>query len=160
MKKKSDDRQGLNDLPTRSPERAISKSSVRDKRIKKILAILRKVDAQPRNWVTGKSAWIKHVAIKYDISVQSVYRWRLRYNERGIAGLEHCKSSCGLPKVWAKEALSFWLGLCLQPPRRALTLQVLYEELILEAKLRGWHVGSWASAKWWLTKKSKMLMEI
>lgn len=168
MRRKPDEDSGLpparrhsyKDLPTRSPERAISKSSLRDRRIGNILKILREIDAQPRNWQKGSDAWKKRVALKHGAALGSLYRWKNRFDESGIAGLEHHKSNVG-PRVWTPaEALDFWIGLCLKPTQRESTLKALYEDLIREADLRGWRVGGWSSARGWLTKKAKELMGI
>jgi len=132
----------------------------RDRRIGKILAILREVEAQPRDWAKGKDSWKERVAAKHKVAKGSIYRWIDKYGKRGIAGLEHRKSSREKPKAWTPEALDFWLGLCLIPQKRELSLKVLYEDLIHEAQLRDWHVGGWSSAKWWLVRRAKLLMRI
>jgi putative transposase len=148
-------RYAYEDLPAWSPERAISEDTLRNPRVGKILEILREVEAQPRNWTKGANAWKKLVATRHGVALQSVYRWLQKYDKRGIAGLEHRKSNRGMSKVWTPEALDFWIGLCLKPEMRKMTLKALYDDcLIIEAQRRGWHIGCPESANWWYNKKA------
>ena len=48
-------RYSYEDLPAYSPERVISGGALRNPRVAKILAILREVEAQPRNWTKGRT---------------------------------------------------------------------------------------------------------
>jgi len=132
----------------------------RDRRIGKILAILRQIEAQPQDWSKGADAWKACVAAKHKVAKGSIYRWIDKYGKKGIAGLEHHKANCDQPKVWTFEALNWWVGLCLIPQKRELSLQVLYEELIHEAQRRSWKIGGWSSARWWLQRRAKLLMGI
>jgi len=148
-------RYSYEDLPAWSPERAISEDTLRNHRVGKILAILREVEAMPRNWTKGADAWKKHVAAMHQVAPQSVYRWIQKYDKRGIAGLEHRKSNAGKSKAWTPEALDFWIGLCLKPTQSKMTLSALYDDcLIIEAQRRGWKIGCPESANWWYNKKA------
>lgn len=77
-------RYSYEDLPAWSPERAISGDALRNHRVAKILKVLREVDAQPRDWAKGKSAWIKYVALTHEVVPQSIYRWISKFDKRGI----------------------------------------------------------------------------
>lgn len=146
-------------LPAWSPERAISDGALRNPRVAKILAILREVDAMPREWTKGADAWKKHVALMHQVAPQSVYRWMKKYDKRGIAGIEHRKATREQPKAWTREALDFWVGLCLKPAHRKIDLSALYEDaLVIEAHRRGWNIGCYDSARWWYRKKATPLM--
>ena len=132
----------------------------RKRRVTKILAIVRKGDSMPRTWTKGRSAWISHVAAIHNVAVQSIYRWMKKYNQRGIAGLEHRKSNVGEPKAWTPAALNWWIGQALLPANRKIDLRSLYKDvLIIEAQRRGWHIGCWSSAAWWLREKSRSMIE-
>jgi hypothetical protein len=144
----------------KKPERAISKSSLRARRIGKILKILHEVEAMPSTWLKGSNAWKKRIAIKHGVALQSIYRWYGMYKKSGISGLEHRKSNVGKSKIWTPEALDFWIGLVLLPQKRDMTLKALYQDcLIIEAQIRGWRVGCWSSASGWVRKKAMSLIE-
>ena len=148
-------RYAYEDLPTWSPERAISGSALKNPRVARILAVIRDVEDQPRDWRKGKDAWVRSVAARHDVARQTVYRWLAKYDKRGIAGIEHRKANAGRAKVWTQEALDFWIGLTLKPSQRKMTLKVLYDDcLIIEAQRRGWTIGAYASALWWYEKKA------
>lgn len=152
-------RYSFEELPAWSPERAISAEALKNPRVARILAILREVEAMPAGFAQGKDAWIRYVAAKHDVARGSVYRWIDKYDKRGIAGLEHRKSSQGRPKAWTPEALDFWIGLCLKPSQRKMDLRALYEDaLILEAQRRAWSIGGYDDAVWWFRKKASPLM--
>ena len=113
----------------------------------------------PPGFPQGKDAWIKYVAIKHKVARGTIYRWIAKYDKRGIAGIEHRKSSMGAPKAWTPEALDFWVGLCLKPEHRKIDLADLYHDaLIIEAHRRGWDIGGYASAVWWRRKKCTPLL--
>jgi len=142
-------------FPEWSPERAISADALKNHRVANILAILREAEAVPRDWQKGNDAWISFVATKNGVARQSIYRWLQKYDKRGIAGIEHRKSSRGEPKAWTKEALDWWIGLALKPEHRKIDLQSLYyDALIIEANRRAWKIGGLASARWWFGKKA------
>ena len=160
MQRKLDDRQGLKDLPTRSPVRVISKGALRDRRIARIMAILRAVELMPWNWTKGQDAWKASVSAKYKVAKGSVYRWKNRFDESGIAGLQHTKANRDQPKSWTPAALNWWIGQALLPANRKIDLRSLYQDmLIVEAKRRCWRVGGWSSAMNWLRNKSRALIE-
>jgi len=141
-------------LPAWSPERAISEGALRDNRVRTILAILREAEAVPRDWTKGKRRWIEFVAAKHAVKWQTIYRWLKKYDKRGIAGLEHRKSSREKPKAWTPEALDWWIGLCLKPAHRKMDLRALYEDiLVIESHRRGWEIGCQESATWWYKKR-------
>ena len=152
-------RYSYEDLPAWSPERAISGDALRNHRVAKILKVLREVDAQPRDWAKGKSAWIKYVALTHKVVPQSIYRWISKFDKRGIAGLEHRKANAGKSKAWTPEALDHWIGLCLLPAHRKIDVRALYvDALLIEAGRRGWNIGCYASAVWWRRKKANPLL--
>ena len=152
-------RYSYEDLPAWSPERAISGDALRNVRVGKILAILRDVDAMPRDWAKGADAWKTYVSLKHCVAKQSIYRWIDKFDKRGIAGLEHRKSNAGKSKAWSSEALDFWIGLTLKPEHRKIDLDALYQDaLLIEAGRRGWEIGCYASAVWWHRKKATPLL--
>lgn len=152
-------RYAYEDLPAWSPERAISGDALRNVRVGKILAVLRDVDAMPRDFTKGADAWKKYVAIKYGVALQSIYRWIGKFDKRGIAGLEHRKANAGKSKAWTPEALDFWIGLTLKPEHRKIGLSDLYHDgLLIEAHRRGWDIGCYQSAVWWHRKRATPLL--
>jgi hypothetical protein len=133
----------------------------RDRRIGKILAILREVEAMPRNWTKGADAWKKRVGLKHGVALGTIYRWREKYNRCGRSGLEHHKANCDQPKTWSSAALDYWIGQALLPANRKIDLRSLYQDvLIIEAQRRSWKIGGWSSARWWLQRRAKLLMRI
>ncbi|MCX5822409.1 MAG: Mu transposase C-terminal domain-containing protein, partial [Deltaproteobacteria bacterium] len=152
-------RYSYEDLPAWSPERAISGDALRNHRVAKILAVLREVDAMPRDFAQGADAWKNYVALTHGVAKQSIYRWIQKFDKRGIAGLEHRKSNAGKSKAWSSEALDFWIGLTLKPEHRKIDLSALYEDaLLIEAGRRGWDIGCYESAVWWHRKKATPLL--
>ena len=147
-------------LPVWSPERAISLDALKNDRIRTILAILREAEVMPRDWKLGKHKWLQCLANEKKIRIQTIYRWLKKYDQRGIAGLEHRKSNRGKPKAWTPEALDFWIGLCLKPEHRKMDIKSLYYDvLVLEAHRRGWNIGSLESARWWYNRKATPLLK-
>ncbi len=143
-----------------TPDTAISEADLKDPRIRNILAILREADAIPRTWTKGKRKWIESVAIRHNADFRSIYRWRSKYEKRGIAGLRHSKSTAGKPKSWTPEAVDFWIGLCLKPQHRKINRKDLYNDvLLIEAHRRGWNVGCYNSANWWYSQRSNPQLE-
>ena len=139
---------------------AISESDLQDPRIRRILAILREAEELPRGWPKGRRKWIEAVAIKNDCQWQTIYRWIKKYEKRGIAGLRHAKSNAERPKAWTLEALDFWISLCLKSEHRKINRTSLYNDvLLIEAHRRGWRVGSYKSAFWWLRKRMNPLLK-
>ena len=138
---------------------AISKGTLRKRRVTKILRIVCEAETMPRTWNKGVHAWKKHVAIKHGVALQSLYRWLVRYNEREIAGLVHTKKNKGQPKAWTPEGLNFWICLCLRPSFRWMPLKMLFEEFLFrEAQIRSWNIGGFSSAIWWCRKKATPVM--
>ena len=137
-----------------TPETAISEQDLQDPRVRRILAILRDVEAMPRSWTKGRRRWIENVAARNDCSFQAVYRWLKKYEKRGIAGIFHRKSTREKPRAWTPEAVDFWIGLVLKREHRKVDLRALYEDaLAIEAQRRGWRIGTYESARWWYDKR-------
>ncbi|MBN1830264.1 MAG: Mu transposase C-terminal domain-containing protein [Deltaproteobacteria bacterium] len=133
-------------------ETAISEKDLRDSRTRRILEILREAEAVPSGW--KKRAWIESVALRYDVTFQSIYRWIKKYEKKGIAGIRHTKSSKGKPRAWDPEAVDHWIGLCLKREHRKIDHRTLYHDcLVVEAARRGWQIGSYESALWWYEKR-------
>jgi len=151
---------GQNGQKSWTPETAISEADLQDPRIKKILAILREVDAMPRTWANGKRRWIESVAMRHAVQWQSVYRWMKKYEKRGIAGLRHTKSYKDQPKVWTPEAIDFWVSVCGKREHRGADHKDLYYNvLVIEAQRRDWRIGGYESANGWFKKRWNPLME-
>lgn len=143
-----------------SPETAISEQDLQNPRVRKILAVLRDVDAMPRGWDKGRRKWIENVAARHDCSFQAVYRWMEKYEKRGIAGICHRKSTEGKPRAWTPEAIDWWVALCGKREHRAANRRALYEDrLLVEAARRNWDIGSYESANWWFEKRWNPVME-
>lgn len=143
-----------------SPETAISEQDLQNPRVRKILAVLRDVDAMPRTWSKGRRKWIENVAARHDCTFQAVYRWLDKYEKRGIAGICHRKSSQGKPRAWTPEAIEFWVSLCGKREHRGANRRALYEDrLLVEGARRNWDVGSYESANWWFEKRWNPVME-
>lgn len=146
-------------LPAWSPERAISLNTLHNPRVRDILGILREVEAVPKDWTQGTDAWIRFVAAKHKIARTTIYRWQAKYEKRGIAGVEHRKSTRDNPKAWTPEALDWWISLCLKPAHSKINLKALYEDvLIIEAYRRNWRIGCKESAIWWYKKRATPAM--
>ena len=134
-----------------TPERAIGPEVLRDPHVQKWARIVQEAQRVPTGW--KKRKWVETVAIKHSTTFQTVYRYLKRFEERGLAGLKHTKSSRGKPKSWSPEAIDFWVGLCLKREHRKIDKLRLYEILCYEAGKRGWRVGTYQSAMWWFNKK-------
>lgn len=142
------------------PETAVSEQDMTDPRIAKILAIIREVDAMPRDWTKGKRKWVESVAIRNDCKWQSIYRWIGKYEKKGIAGLRHTKSYADSPRVWTPEAVDFWVSLCGKREHRNANRKDLYDNcLIIEAHRRHWKIGGYESANWWFEKRWNPALE-
>lgn len=142
---------------TWTPETAISIDDIRDKRIGRILAILREVDEMPQKGF-GRHAWIKAIAIKHEITLQTIYKWIKKYEKKGIAGLRHTKPYKNEPRKWTQDAVDFWIGLCLKREHRHINRKELYSVLVIESHRRGWDIGCYESANWWYEKKATPLL--
>jgi len=138
-------------MPAWTPERAIGMDVLRDPKVQKRARMVQEAQRIPKGW--KKRAWIESVAVKHGTTFQTVYRYLKRYEERGLAGLKHTKKTQGKPKTWSPEAIDFWVGLCLKREHRKIDKLRLYQILCHEALKRGWNVGTYQSAMWWLDKK-------
>jgi len=137
-----------------NPETVIREQDMTDPRIVKILAILRECEDVPRNWATGKRKWIESVAMRHNVTWQSIYKWMKKYEQKGIAGLRHTKSYADSPRNWTPDAVDFWVSLCGKREHRDANRRALYDNiLIIEASRRGWTIGKYESANWWFKKK-------
>jgi len=136
------------------PSRQFSLDDLANPRVAKILAILREVDEIPWDWTKGKRKWIGLVALKHDVTFQSVYRYIKRYEAKGIGGICHRKNTKGRAKVWHPDALQFWISICLKREHRHIDKRDLYDHLIIEADRRGWTIGGYGSAIWWYDKRA------
>jgi putative transposase len=130
----------------------LSLDTVRDPRVMRICRILQEAQKVPIG--VKKRDWIEQVAIKHDTTFQSVYTWIRKYDQRGLAGLRHTKSTKETPKAWSPEAVEWWTGLCLKKEHRRIDKNRLYAILREEAAKMGWQIGSYSSALWWFRKKA------
>lgn len=144
--------------PTWTPETAISPSDLRDPRIKRILAILREVDAMPRIWTKGRRKYIETVALGHNIRWQTIYKWIKKYEKAGIAGIRHTKSYSNQPRKWTLEAVDHWVGMCLKREHRHMNRKDLYDILLVESDRRNWDIGGYESANWWYEKRATPLL--
>ena len=102
----------------------------------------------PHNFKGGRRAWIEHIALKHNISWQTIYRWLKKEDAAGLDGLMHGNRFArqGVASAWSPEALDYWTGLILRREHRKMSMRVLYAHLEREAQARGWRIGSYASA--------------
>lgn len=132
---------------------AISDADLQNPRIKRILAALRDLDDLPVDWGKTKTAWRRVVALKHGVSLRILFDWQKQYKEKGIAGLRHTKPGKGVPRIWDLDALEFWISLCAKREHRKINRKELYEILVIEARRRGWKIGSYKSATHWFSKR-------
>jgi putative transposase len=137
-----------------APADAPSLDDLRDPRVRKIMEILRDAENVPRGWTRGKRKWVEAVALRHDTQWQSIYRWQKKYDQKGLAGLRHTKGNAGKPRVWTEEAVDWWVGVCLKRENRKMDRKDLYEHLVVEARRRGWMIGTYESANWWYEQRA------
>ena len=135
-----------------TPETAISQEVIRDPKVTKWTRIIQEAQNVPKGW--KRRAWVEAVAVKHDTTFQTVYRKITSYEKKGLAGLHHTKSNRNQPKSWTPEAVDWWVGLVLKREHRKLGKNVLYAILQEEARKRGWDIGEYRSALWWLKQKT------
>jgi transposase-like protein len=133
-------------------ERAVGMDVVRDERVKRIARIVQEALDVPKGW--KKRAWVESVAERYGVGWQTIYKWIKKYHKSGLAGLQHTKSTRGTATAWDEEALDWWVGLNLKREHRKISKEELYYSALMpEAAQRGWNIGSYRSALWWLDKR-------
>lgn len=138
-------------VPSWTDDTLISQDALRNPRTARIVKIVQEAMDVPRGW--KRRAWVEAVALKHDTTFQTVYLYINKYKKKGLAGLQHTKSTRKRPKAWTPEAVDFWIGLCLKKEHRKVAKDVLYGILATEARKRGWKVGGYRSALWWYEKK-------
>ena len=131
---------------------AVSESVLTDPRVRRIARIVQEALDVPASW--KKSKWIDATAVKHDTTRPTIYKWIKKYRKQGLSGLAHTKSNRGRPKVWAPEAIDWWVGLCLRREHRKIAKDALYDILIIEAEKKGWRIGCYESALSWYNKKA------
>lgn len=125
---------------------------IQDDRVMRIARILAEAEAVPPNW--RARAWVESVAERYDISFQTIYKWRKKYGRSGLVGLKHTKPNKGQATAWDDEALEWWIGLCMKNDNRKRSMKYLYNNvLVVEAARRGWRIGAERSALAWAKKR-------
>lgn len=130
----------------------ISPNILHNEGVQKSSKIVQEALDVPRGW--KKRTWIEAVAVKHDTTVSTIYRKIQKYQKGGLAGLKHSKPKQA--KAWTPEAIDWWVGLCLKKEHRKLMKdgkKILYAILQEEANKRGWDIGGYESALWWLKKK-------
>jgi putative transposase len=132
--------------------RAVGMDVVRDERVKRVARIVQEALDVPKGW--KKRAWVESVAERYGVGWQTIYKWIKKYHRSGLAGLQHTKSTRGTATAWDEEALEWWVGLNLKREHRKISKEELYYSALMpEAAQRGWNIGSYRSALWWLDKR-------
>lgn len=121
---------------------------LRDEAAHKRVYIIGIAKNMPRNFDGGRRAWIEHVALKYNISWQTIYRWLKKEEAAGLDGLMHGNrfERQGRASAWTPEALDYWKGLVLKREHRKMPMNILYRHLESEARARGWKIGCYVSA--------------
>jgi len=132
-----------------APEKAVSPKMLADPKAAEKIRAVQEALACPAGW--KKRAWIEATAAKYGVSYQTIYKWIRKFETRGPDALSNHKRRA--PKAWDKEALAYWIGLCLKRSHRRLSLKALYDALKAEAARRGWRIGSYHSARWHLERE-------
>jgi putative transposase len=132
-------------------ENSLSMDVLRDPKVARWAKILQEAEAAPLGW--KKRKWVEAVANKYDVSASQIYRKLSDYQKKGLTGLHHTKSNRGCAKNWTTEALDWWIGLVLKREHRKIAKDALYAILREEATRRGWAIGGYESALWWLKKR-------
>lgn len=124
-----------------------------DKNAARKSAIVYEATMIPANWTKGKRQWIELVALRNEVSWQTIYKWMAAWEKNGMAGLLH--ANCGKcdPTRWDAEAIDLWMGICLKRSHRKISKLKLYNLLVVEADKRGLKIGSYRSALWWFEKK-------
>jgi putative transposase len=129
----------------------LSSDVLSDDRVGRLARIVQEALHPPKG--VGKTRHLKALCIREGISLATGQRWMKAYREKGHAGLKHTKSTRGQSRAWDPAAIDFWLGLCLKRPHMDTPRGSLYEGLCIEAKKRGWRIGSYSSALWWYRKR-------
>jgi hypothetical protein len=111
-------------------------SDLKNLRVKKAMAIIRDVEAMPKDWPQSQAKWIKFIATKNDISVRTVRRTLARDLKFGVAGHRHTKNRQKL-KV-PKEARDFAVGIVCKREHRRFTIKEAHELYKIEAQHKGW----------------------
>jgi putative transposase len=136
---------------TWSDNSAIDMAVIRDPRVAKWTRIVTEAMNTPKGW--KKRAWVENVAARHNTTVSTIYRQMKKYQQKGLAGLKHTKGNRKQPRVWSPEAVDYWIGLCLKKEHRKIAKDALYAILADEAAGRGWDIGSYESALWWIKQK-------
>ena len=129
----------------------LSERTLRDPRVRRLANMVQEALSVPNG--KKKSKHIRMVAAKHGVTHQTLYKYIKKYRTKGLAGLEHTKKNRGKPRAWQKEALDWWVGLCLRREHRKIAKDALYEILQMEAQKRGWKIGCYESALQWYNKK-------
>ena len=90
-------------------EAAVSPVLARNERVSRIARICTEARELPAG--TARQAHLKAVALKYNTTHQTIYRWLKRYEDAGLNGLAHKKSNKGTARSWSPDAIAFWSGL-------------------------------------------------
>lgn len=137
---------------TWTADNAIGMDVLRDPKVGRWVRIIQEAQDVPKGW--KKRPWIEAVAAKHGVSWQTIYRKIAAYEKQGLAGLKHTKGNRGKPRVWTPEAVDWWVGLVLKQDHRKIAKDSLYSILTIEARKRGWQIGGYESALWWLDKRA------
>jgi putative transposase len=129
----------------------LSPDVLEDPRVGEIAQIVQEAERVPAG--CKRSRWIDMVARRYGKAPATVYRYLQKYERAGLAGLKHRKRTRGQARSWTPEAIDFWLGLVLKKEHRKISKESLFECLQYEAAKRGWQIGGYRSALWWLDKR-------
>jgi len=141
-----------------TPERALNPDDLKDPKFIEKVAILREIDEMPASWKEGRRAWVEKVARKHGKHPATIYRWLKERSGYDIAGLRHKNSGKEKASAWRPlESLEFWQGLFLKREHRGINIKNLYSIMQQEAQRRGWEIGKYRSAVWWVNRIKKPL---
>jgi len=142
-----------------APETALTVADIRNPHVIRWAKIVQEAERVPEGW--QRRRWVEAVATKYDTTFSSIYRHIKKYEQLGLAGLKHTKPIKGGLRTWSREAIDYWIGLCLKKEHRKVSKDALYQILVNEAEKRAWQIGGYRSAMdWYHAKASPQLLAL
>lgn len=145
--------------PQAQPSPGLSEDALLDPKISQKIQIVKYAMNPPPGYTLAQSK--KAAALKYGKTPRTVDTYCRKYKTEGPQGFIRHRSNRGEPRTWDKEAIDFWLGLCLKRPHNKLGKAALYEGLCIEAAKpeNNWRIGSYTSALWWYNKRATPQLE-
>lgn len=133
------------------PVAGLSENVMKSEKVQALAPIVQEALRVPAGKTRGQ--WIELVAAHHGVSRATLYRHVKAYETSGLAGLKDQRETRGQPRLWDQDALDYWYGLALKREHRKISRDALYDILVVEARKKGWRIGSYRSAVWWLEQK-------